>query len=854
MIHHASARLGAGDIQFETGRVARLADGAVTVRYGDSVVLATVVGSHSPREGIDFFPLTVDYEERMYAAGKIPGGFIKREGRASQQAILTCRLTDRPIRPLFPKGYKNEVQIIVTVLSADQENDPDVLAINGASAALSLSDIPWMGPVGAVRVGYVDGEFIINPTFEQLKHSRLDLVIAGTTDAVMMVEAGALEMPENLMLEGVQRGHEALRASIQAQEELIRLAGRSKRGFNPPAMAESTRQEIKSWLAPRLEEAMFNPDKASRERATADVAAQLKETFRSRLEAGELIEKELSAVLGETEKSVVRGAILQRQIRVDGRGLTEVRPVSCEVGILPRTHGTGLFTRGQTQVLSVLTLGAPGDKQMIDDISPEESKRFMHQYNFPPFSTGEVKRLGAPGRREVGHGALVERSISAVLPPQEEFPYVVRIVSEVLSSNGSSSMGSVCGSTMALMDGGVPIKAPVSGVAMGLITGEDGNYAILTDIQGVEDALGDMDFKVAGTAEGVTGLQMDIKVKGITYEIMEKALAQAKEARAFIMSKMLEAIPQPREEMSPYAPRILTIHINPEKIGALIGPGGKNIRKITDETGVSIDIEDDGRVMIASTDGAAKDKAVAMIQAITEDVEVGKKYHGTVKRLMNFGAFVEILPGKEGLVHISDLAAERVNRVEDVIHIGDQVDVVVKEIDTQGRVNLSRKAALPGYDPASDNGDRGPRPSFGGGGGGGYRDRERSGFGGGGGGGGGYRDRPPAGGGGFRDRDRGPSGGSGYRDRPPGGGFREREGGARDRGPVGGGYRDRPNDRPREGAGQGFRREGGEVREGGFRRDFGADQPNDAQPPEHREAPQGAWGEPQHQDPQHHDE
>ncbi|MBV9119591.1 MAG: polyribonucleotide nucleotidyltransferase, partial [Chloroflexi bacterium] len=601
MIHRTSATVGAHELQFETGRVANLADGAVLVRYGDSVVLATVVGSHSPRPGIDFFPLTVDYEERMYAAGKIPGGFIKREGRASQSAILTCRLTDRPIRPLFPKGYKNEVQIIITVMSADQENDPDILAMNGASAALSISDIPWGGPVGAVRVGFIDGQYVVNPTFEQLKNSRLDLAIAGTVDAVMMVEAGAQELTERQMLEAVEFGHEQLRASIRAQEELVAQAGKPKRDFQPPVVNEAVRQEIREWLRPRLEEAMFNPDKASRESATNEVGRQLRETFAPRVEAGEMTDNDISSVLGETEKSVVRNSILDRQLRVDGRSLTEVRPVSCDAGVLPRTHGTGLFTRGQTQVLSVLTLGAPGDRQMIDDISPEEYKRFMHQYNFPPFSTGEVKRLGAPGRREVGHGALVERSILPSLPPETEFPYTIRIVSETLSSNGSSSMASVCGSTLALMDAGVPIKAPVAGVAMGLITGEGGKYSILTDIQGVEDALGDMDFKVAGTEHGVTGLQMDIKVKGITYEIMEKALAQAKEARAFIMGKMLEVLPGTREDLSPYAPRILTIHINPEKIGALIGPGGKNIRKITDETGVTIDIEDDGRVMIASS-------------------------------------------------------------------------------------------------------------------------------------------------------------------------------------------------------------------------------------------------------------
>jgi polyribonucleotide nucleotidyltransferase len=817
MIHRVATRIGANDLEFETGRVAGLADGAVMVRYGDSVVLATVVGSHSPRPGIDFFPLTVDYEERMYAAGKIPGGFIKREGRASQQAILTCRLTDRPIRPLFPKGYKNEVQIIITVLSADQENDPDIAAMNAASAALSISDIPFGGPIGAVRVGYINGQFVVNPTFEQLEHSKLDLAIAGTTDAVMMVEAGAQELPERTMLEAVQFGHEQLRASIRAQEELVQKAGKPKRPFTPPTVNEGIRQEIREWLRPRLEQAMFQADKATREDQTSEVGRQLREAFAGRVESGEVSPADIEAVLGETEKAIVRNAILERGSRVDGRSLTEIRPISVDAGILPRTHGTGLFTRGQTQVLSVLTLGSPGDRQMIDDISPEEYKRFWHQYNFPPFSTGEVKRLGAPGRREVGHGALVERSILPIIPPEEEFPYTIRIVSETLSSNGSSSMASVCGSTLALMDAGVPIKAPVAGVAMGLITGEGGNYAILTDIQGVEDALGDMDFKVAGTANGVTGLQMDIKVKGITYEIMEKALSQAHEARAFIMGKMLDVLPSPRADLSDHAPRILTIKINPEKIGALIGPGGKTIRSITDKTGVKIDIEDDGRVMISSVDGPAKDEAVALIQAITEDVEVGRVYHGKVVRLMQFGAFVEILPGKDGLVHVSDLANQRVDKVEDVVKIGDEMDVKVKEIDAQGRINLSRRALLPDYDPATETNGR--------------ERRERE---------GGFRDRGPREGG-FRDR--GPREG-GFRDRGP------RDGGFRDRGPREGGFRDRP---PREG---GFRgrfhdRDAGAANGSGGN---GYREHREGGPSERQESPVGEHREGGERPPERHDD
>ncbi len=766
MIHRQEAVIGGRVMSIETGRVAEQASGAVLVRYGDTVILATVVGSNEPREGIDFFPLTVDVEERMYAAGKIPGGFIKREGRASEHAILACRLADRPLRPLFPKGYRNDVQIVITVLSVDQENDSDILGIVGASAALSVSDIPFSGPVGAVRVGHVDGQLVINPLESQMGQSRLDLAIAGTTDAVMMVEAGAKELPEDLMLEAVRFGHEALQDIIKMQEKLAQAVNKVKRPFQAPTVDEALKSKVAEFVRPRFEAAVHNPNKAARSAALGMVQDELVTVlgaeFPDRM-------KDIITFYEKELKAYVRNNILDNGMRPDGRDLNTIRPISCEVGMLPRTHGSAIFTRGQTQILSVITLGSPGEEQVLDGLTASESKRFMHHYNFPPYSTGESKPLRGPGRREIGHGALAERAIAAVIPSKGEFPYTIRAVSDVLSSNGSSSMGSVCGTTLALMDAGVPIHAPVSGVAMGLITGEgerSGKWAVLSDIQGIEDALGDMDFKVAGTADGITALQMDIKVKGITYEILAKAFEQAREGRMYIMEKMLDTIDAPREALSQFAPSIQTIKINPEKIGAVIGPGGKMIRKIQEESGAKIDIEDDGSVNISATSGEAMQHAMDAVRALTEEVEVGRIYTGTVRRLVDFGCFVEILPGKEGLVRTSQLADYQVMRPEDVVSVGDEITVMVIEVDPQGRVNLSRRAALSGEMPsqAELESERGPSrgPNRGGPGrpGGGYggRDREGSAPNRGPGGYGGGGDRGGYGGG----RDRGS-----YNDRPP---------------------------------------------------------------------------------------
>jgi len=733
MIHRQEAVIGGRVMSIETGRVAEQASGAVLVRYGDTVILATVVGSDEPREGIDFFPLTVDVEERMYAAGKIPGGFIKREGRASEHAILACRLADRPLRPLFPKGYRNDVQIVITVLSADQENDSDILGIVGASAALCVSDIPFAGPVGAVRVGYIDDQLVINPLESQMSQSRLDLAIAGTVDAVMMVEAGAKELPEDVMLQAVRFGHEALQDIIKMQEKLAQAVNKAKRPFESQPVDEALRNKVVEFVRPRFEAAVNNPNKTTRSAALSLVQGALISVlgaeYPDRL-------KDIISFYEKELKSYVRNNILDNGVRPDGRDLKTIRPINCEVGLLPRTHGSAIFTRGQTQVLSVITLGSPGEEQILDGLTTRENKRFMHHYNFPPFSTGESKPLRGPGRREIGHGALAERAVAAVIPSQNEFPYTIRAVSDVLSSNGSTSMGSVCGTTLALMDAGVPIHAPVAGVAMGLITGEgerSGKWAVLSDIQGIEDALGDMDFKVAGTADGVTALQMDIKVKGITYEIMARALEQAREGRMYIMEKMLDAIDAPRETLSEFAPRIQTIKINPEKIGAVIGPGGKMIRKIQEESGAKLDIEDDGSVNISASSSDSMQLAIDAVRALTEEVEVGRIYTGTVRRLVDFGCFVEILPGKEGLVRTSQLADYQVMRPEDVVSVGDEITVMVIEVDPQGRVNLSRRAALSGEMPsqAELDSERGPSRGGPGRGGpgrsGGYGGRDREG-------------------------------------------------------------------------------------------------------------------------------
>ncbi|MCS6800833.1 MAG: polyribonucleotide nucleotidyltransferase [Chloroflexota bacterium] len=689
MIHRVEREIGGRALILEAGRFAEQANGAVTVQYGDTVVLVTAVMSKSAREGIDFFPLTVDYEERQYAAGRIPGSFLRREGRPSQDAILAARLTDRPLRPLFDKRMRNEVQIVTTVLSADRENQPDILSIIGASAALSISDIPFDGPVGGVRVGLVDNMLVLNPTSSELLRSKLDLTVAGTRNAILMVECGANEVPERAMIEAIRFGHDANQAVIELQEELVRACGKPKMQVPLAEEPAGLAEDVKRVLGGRLADALHHAVKAEREAATNALRQEVLEALADRYEP-KLIHAAFDAAI---EAQLTRD-ILDHGRRPDGRTTTQIRPISCEVRLLPRVHGSGLFTRGQTQVLSTVTLGSISEQQEIEGFGLEDYRRFMHHYNFPPYSTGETGRIGAPRRREIGHGALVERALEGVIPDQEEFPYTIRVVSEVLSSNGSTSMASVCASTLALLDAGVPIKRPVAGVAMGLIMGEEGKYAILTDIQGVEDAFGDMDFKVAGTEKGITALQMDIKIKGLPIEVMERALAQARDGRLFILNKMRETIAAPRAEVSPFAPRMIVLQINPEKIRYLIGPGGRTIRGLIDKYKVKIDVDDDGKVVISSTNEANAAAAIREIEALTRDVVVGDIYHGKVTRLASFGAFVEILPGKEGLVHISELAPYRVNSVDEVVKEGDEVVVKVTEIDRLGRINLSRRAAL----------------------------------------------------------------------------------------------------------------------------------------------------------------
>lgn len=682
--------LGGRPLIIEHGKMAKQANGAVLVRYGDTVVLVTATASAEPREGVDFFPLTVDYEEKMYAAGKIPGGFIKREGRPSSDAILCARLIDRPIRPLFPKGFRNDVQIVATVLSVEQDNAPELAAMIGASAALTVSDIPFMGPIAGVRVGRIHDQFVINPTESQRAESTLNLTVAGSKDAVMMVEAGANELPEDVILDAILFGHKEIQRLVSFQEEIQNACGKEKREAKLFVVPENLEKDIRAYAAERLDQATRNPDKLDRDAHIADINADVMEHF---LVDYPEMEKEIAMALHDLEKEIVRRMITHEKIRPDGREVEEVRPVSCEVGLLPRTHGSGLFTRGQTQILTVTTLGPLGDEQIIDGLGPETTKHYIHHYNFPGYSVGEAKPIRSPGRREIGHGALAERALLPVIPSIEEFPYTIRLVSEVLESNGSSSMGSVCGSTLSLMNAGVPIKRPVSGVAMGLVKDGD-QYTILTDIQGMEDALGDMDFKVAGTSEGITAIQMDIKVAGIDRDILSSALQQAKRGRAFILDKMLACIDRPAAELSPYAPRVETIKIKTDKIRDVIGTGGKVVKKIIDETGVQIDIHEDGNVFISSIDAEGMKKARKMIEDIVREVEVGEMYTGKVTRLMKFGAFVEVLPGKEGLCHISQLAAHRVEKVEDVVQIGDQLQVKVVEIDDKGRINLSHKACL----------------------------------------------------------------------------------------------------------------------------------------------------------------
>ncbi|MFB5266620.1 polyribonucleotide nucleotidyltransferase [Paenibacillus enshidis] len=698
MEQRVEMQLGGRKLVLETGRLAKQANAAVMVRYGETAVLCTVTASSEPKD-LDFFPLTVNYEERLYAVGKIPGGFIKREGRPSEKAILASRLTDRPIRPLFPEGFRNDVQVLDLVMSVDQDCEPQIAAMIGTSAALSISDVPFNGPIGGVAVGRVNGQFIINPTIEQQEISDLYLVVAGTKDAIMMVEAEANEVPEETMLEAIMFGHDEIKNIVATIEELVKIAGKEKMQVKLHAVDETVNKEVREYAAARLVEAVKIEEKHARQNAIDAINEETVAHFEEKyMDTPELL-KDVNEVLYDIVKEEVRRLITHDKIRPDGRKLDEIRPIESDTGLLPRTHGSGLFTRGQTQALSVCTLGALGDVQILDGISLEESKRFMHHYNFPPFSVGEARPLRAPGRREIGHGALGERALAKVIPSESEFPYTIRLVSEVLESNGSTSQASICASTLAMMDAGVPIKAPVAGVAMGLIKDKD-HVSILTDIQGMEDHLGDMDFKVAGTAEGVTAIQMDIKIDGIDRNILHDALTQAREGRMFILNKMMEAIQEPRRQLSPYAPKIITMYINPDKIRDVIGAGGKIINKIIEETGVKIDIEQDGRVFIASSNPEMNEKARSIIEGIVREVVIGEIYVGTVKRIEKFGAFVEILPGKDGLVHISQLSTERVGKVEDVVAIGDTITVKVTEIDQQGRVNLSRKAVLTAEQPA----------------------------------------------------------------------------------------------------------------------------------------------------------
>ncbi len=728
-----TAQVGNQTLTFATGKLAGQAGGAVTARLGDTLILAAATMSAQPRTGIDFFPLSVDYEERMYAGGKIPGSFFRREGRPSESAILTARLTDRPLRPLFPKDLRNDVQVIMYSLSADEENVIDIIAVNAASAALMISDIPWGGPVGAVRVGRVDGQFIINPTYPELEKSDLDLRIAGTRDAILMVECGANEVDEATMVAALELGHKSLQPLIDMQLKMAQEVGKPKRTYMPFSVGDELKKQVLTRAEKELE-GIFGKGMGKAEQYAA--IDTLRDTIVAEMAPDDAeLAGNVKEAYGSAEKAVVRRRIIEQGIRPDGRKPTEIRPIWCEVDFSPRAHGSGLFTRGETQVLTLATLGTPKEAQELDTLSPIEQKRYMHHYNFPPFSTGEARPLRGSSRREIGHGALAERALVPVLPSEKEFPYTLRLVSECLSSNGSTSMGSVCGSTLALMDTGVPIKAPVSGIAMGLIT-DGSKYKILSDIQGIEDHLGDMDFKVAGTDKGITALQMDIKISGLTTQMMSEALDQAKVGRKFILDKMLEVLPAPRPELKPHAPRITTISVPVEKIGAIIGPGGKTIRAIQEESGAKIDIADDGTVFIASDNGDKAKIAKDRIEALTQTAEIGKIYTGKVVRTTDFGAFVEILPGMDGMVHISQLDSTRVDSVESVVKVGDEVTVMVTDIDPSGKIRLSRQAVLEGWTPEearekdkgggarrpSGGSDRGGRP------GGGDRGRDRGSF------------------------------------------------------------------------------------------------------------------------------
>lgn len=698
--------VGGRTLTLETGRLAKQANGSVLVRYGDTVVLVTATMSKQPRQGIDFFPLLVDYEERMYAIGRIPRVWLRREGRPSEAATLAARMIDRPLRPLFAEGFRNDVQVVATVLSVEHDNSPEIAAMIGASAALTISDIPFLGPIGGVRVAMVDDEFVINPTLEQLENSPLDLIVAGTHDAVMMVEAGADGLSEDVMMDAIAFGHDEIKRMTEVQEQMRAAVGKDK----VDVVLAAPPSEVDAWVRERVTDAVAqatrSEDKHTREQAVADLKEATVEQFVAEWEGDDAatLTKSVADVFETVVKEQVRRAIVVDNERPDGRSPDEIRPIWCETSILPRAHGSAVFTRGQTQVMSVCTLGLKSDEQMIDDLGDVDRKRYIHHYNFPAFSVGEVRPMRSPGRREVGHGSLAQRAVLPVVPGEEAFPYTIRIVSETLESNGSSSMASVCGSTLALMDAGAPIAAPVAGIAMGLVKHEDG-FAVLSDIQGIEDALGDMDFKVTGTADGVTALQMDIKITGVTRDILAQAFEQARVGRLHILEEMLKALPEPREEMSPHAPRIIALEIPVDKIRDVIGPGGKTINKIIEDTGVSIDIEDDGRVFIASVGTEAGEQARRIVEGIVKDPEPGEVYDGTVKRLMNFGAFVEILPGKEGLVHISKLASFRVGQVEDIVNVGDEVRVKVVEIDNMGRINLSRVDAMSAEERAAEKAD-----------------------------------------------------------------------------------------------------------------------------------------------------
>jgi len=716
--------VGGRELVIATQGFAEQAGGAVTVRQGDTLLLAVATMSKDLREGIDFFPLTVDYEERMYAGGRIPGSFFRREGRPPESAILIDRLTDRPLRPLFPKDMRNDVQIILYSISSDGENPIDVLAILGASAALSISDIPFDGPVGALRVGMDEqGGFNFNPTYQESETNRLDLRMAGTRDAVLMVECNASELDESTLLDALQAGQAAMLPLIELQDQMRRDLGKPKREYPSIGLRAEVKQAVQGWLGSRAQELLAQPrPKAEFNQAMDDIEREL---FTALGEPGEFTVKELREGLWDEIKKALRARVLNDSVRSDGRGPTDIRPIEVAVDLSPRAHGSGMFRRGGTQVLTLATLGTPRERQELDILAPVEEKRYMHHYNFPPFSTGETKMLRGASRRDIGHGALAERALLPVLPPQDDFPYTMRLVSEVLSSNGSTSMASVCGSTLALLDTGVPIRAPVAGIAMGLMK-EGDRQVVLTDIQGLEDQLGDMDFKVAGTRVGVTALQMDMKIRGITQDVMRQALEQAKQARLFILDKIEALIPRPRAELKPHAPRMTVLHINPEKIGLVIGPGGKMIRGIQEQTGARIDIEDDGTVYIASAGGPAADQARQMIEGLVEEAVIGRIYTGKVVRTTDFGAFVEILPNTDGLVHISQLASERVEKVEDVAQVGDELTVMVTAVDPEGRVRLSRQAVLEGWTPEEAmERDRTPRRSGSGGGGGGGRPRDR---------------------------------------------------------------------------------------------------------------------------------